>query len=182
MPQKMNPDVLELIRGKTARVIGDLQAIAGAGEGTAARLQPRPAGRQRARVRLRRHGRAPAWNSPPPLVAGAELKREAIAARLEDGYLDATTLMEHLITQGVPQRTAHEMIGKLVAVAMQQNIPLAKLPAAELNAAHAGLASSARSVLGAANTIAAFKSLGSTNPSMVAAQVAKWKDRLEGDS
>ena len=49
-----------------------------------------------------------------PLVAGARLDREAIAASLDRGYLDATTLMEWLIRRDVPQRTAHEIVGHLV--------------------------------------------------------------------
>ena len=64
MPQKINPDVLELIRGKTARVIGNLTSAAGAREGPAAGLQPRPAGRQGAAVRLVRHGARRAWSWP----------------------------------------------------------------------------------------------------------------------
>lgn len=181
MPQKINPDVLELTRGKTGRVIGDLQALLVLVKGLPLAYN-RDLQEDKERVFDAADTVRACLELAAPLVAGAELKRESIAARLEHGYLDATTLMEHLITQGVPQRTAHEIIGKLVALAMQQNIPLAKLSAAELDAAHAGLASSASSVLGAANSIAAFKSLGSTNPDMVAAQVAHWKDRLEGDS
>src|SRR5215211_4858799 len=63
-----------------------------------------------------------------PLVAGAELNRERIAARIDEGYLDATTLMEHLIMKGIPQRSAHEIIGRLVATAMKRGVPLAELP------------------------------------------------------
>ena len=55
MPHKMNPDVLELIRGKTGRVIGDLTALLGSGERPAAGLQPRPAGRQTATLRRDRN-------------------------------------------------------------------------------------------------------------------------------
>ena len=58
MPQKINPDVCELIRGKTARVVGNLQSLARTGEGPAVGLQPRSAGRQRTGVRLVRHGRS----------------------------------------------------------------------------------------------------------------------------
>ena len=62
-----------------------------------------------------------------PIVADTKLNREAIAARLDRGYLDATTLMEHLILRGVPQRTAHEIIGRLVATATQRGVALAGL-------------------------------------------------------
>ena len=57
MPQKINPDVLELIRGKTGRVVGNLMSSADAPERPAASLQPRPARRQRAALRFGRHGR-----------------------------------------------------------------------------------------------------------------------------
>src|SRR5205085_533779 len=50
------------------------------------------------------------------VVEGARLRADVIAARLDEGYLDATTLMEHLIARGVPQRTAHEVIGHLVGL------------------------------------------------------------------
>ena len=64
MPHKKNPDVLELIRGKTGRVIGALAAAARAGEGPAAGVQPRPAGRQDRAVRRLRHGGRRAWQWP----------------------------------------------------------------------------------------------------------------------
>src|SRR5690606_41351110 len=50
----------------------------------------------------------------PAIVRGAVLQREAISARLEEGFLDATVLMEYLILKGVPMRTAHETVGGLV--------------------------------------------------------------------
>ena len=113
-----------------------------------------------------------------PLVAGAELNREAIAARLDRGYLDATTLMEHLIMQGVPQRTAHEIIGRLVATAMKRGVPLAELPLDEFQAAHPSLDKRVFDVLGAERAVAAFTSYGSTNPEQVAHQLAHWRQRL----
>ncbi len=98
------------------------------------------------------------------VVAGAELNREAIADRLDRGYLDATTLMEWLIARGVPQRTAHEAIGRLVAVAMKRGVPLAKLDLADFQAIDPKLDASVYEVLGAEKAIAAFVSEGSTAP------------------
>ena len=178
MPQKINPDVLELIRGKTGRVIGNLTGAAGAGQGPAAGLQPRPAGRQGAAVRLGRHRAPRACELAAPLVAGAELNRDAIAARLDRGYLDATTLMEHLIREGVPQRTAHEIIGRLVGAAMKRDVPLAELPLAEFQAAHPALDQRVFDVLGAERAVAAISSYGSTNPTQVAHQLSHWKEHL----
>jgi argininosuccinate lyase len=113
MPQKINPDVLELIRGKTGRVIGSLTALLVLVKGLPLSYN-----------RDLQEDKQPLFDAADtvraclelaaPLVAAAELNRDAIAARLERGYLDATTLMEHLIMEGVPQRTAHEIIGRLV--------------------------------------------------------------------
>jgi argininosuccinate lyase len=113
-----------------------------------------------------------------PIVAGAELRREQIAARLDRGYLDATTLMEHLILKGVPQRTAHEIIGRLVGTAMKQDVALAELPRAEFQAAHPALDEQVFEVLGAERAVNAISSYGSTNPEQVAHQLSQWRQRL----
>jgi len=113
-----------------------------------------------------------------PLVAGAKLQRDAIAARLDDGYLDATTLMEHLIREGVPQRSAHEIIGRLVAVAMKHGVPLAGLPPEEFQAAHPALDKHVYEILGAERAVEAFISYGSTGPSQVEHQLTTWRERL----
>jgi argininosuccinate lyase len=181
MPQKINPDVLELIRGKTGRVIGSLTSLLVLVKGLPLAYN-----------RDLQEDKEPLFDAvdtvrgalelAAPLVAGAELNRDAIAARLDRGYLDATTLMEHLIMAGVPQRTAHEIIGKLVGTAMKRNVPLASLPLAEFQAAHPSLDERVFEVLGAERAVAAFTSYGSTNPEQVAHQLDHWKRRLEQDS
>ena len=180
MPQKINPDVLELIRGKTARVVGNLQALLVLVKGLPLAYN-RDLQEDKQRVFDSADTVEACLQLAAGIVAGAELNREAIADRLELGYLDATTLMEHLIAKGVPQRTAHEIIGKLVGTAMKQGQPLAALPLAEFTAAHAALDESVYDVLGCAKAIAAFVSEGSTAPARVAEQVAQWRQRLEMD-
>ena len=113
-----------------------------------------------------------------PIVAGAELNRERIAARINEGYLDATTLMEHLILRGVPQRTAHELIGRLVGSAMKRGVPLADLPLEEFQAAHPDLDESVFDVLGVDHAVTAFSSYGSTSPEQVAHQLQLWRERM----
>jgi argininosuccinate lyase len=113
-----------------------------------------------------------------PLVAGAELNRERIAARINEGYLDATTLMEHLIMKGTPQRSAHEIIGGLVKTAMSRGVPLADLPLDVFRAAHAALDKSVYDVLGVERAVEAITSYGSTNPEQVEHQLQLWRDRL----
>src|SRR4029079_13174140 len=103
-----------------------------------------------------------------PLVAGAKLNREAIDAGLDRGHLDATTLMEHLIRRGVPQRTAHSLVGRLVRKALDRGVTLSDLPLEEFRDADPSLDASVYEVLGPRRSIEAFVSHGSTAPSKVA--------------
>jgi argininosuccinate lyase len=177
MPQKINPDVLELIRGKTSRVVGNLTALLVLVKGLPLAYN-RDLQEDKPRVFDSADTVEACLELAAAVVAGAELNRPVIHERLERGYLDATTLMEHLIKQGVPQRTAHELIGRLVATAMRSDVPLAKLPLAEFQAAHPALDESVFTVLGAEQAVRAFTSEGSTAPAEVAKQTAVWKQRL----
>jgi argininosuccinate lyase len=177
MPQKINPDVLELIRGKTARISGNLQALILLVKGLPLAYN-----------RDLQEDKPPVFDSfntleavlplAAQIVAGTELNRKIIAERLEFGYLDATTLMEHLIKQGVPQRTAHGIVGRIVRFAMDKNVPLAKLTLSEFQAVYAGFDESVYTVLGAANAVSAMQSYGSTSPKEVRKQVDRWKERV----
>jgi argininosuccinate lyase len=111
-------------------------------------------------------------------VAGTELKREQIAAQLDRGHLDATTLMEYLISRGMPQRTAHHSTGELVRKALDRGVRLSDLPLADFKAADAGLDESVYEVLGPEQAVAAFVSYGSTGREQVAGQVSRWKQKL----
>jgi len=114
-----------------------------------------------------------------PLVAGAELNRPRIAETLDRGYLDATTLMEELIRRGTPQRTAHEIVGKLVRKAMDRGVRLLDLTADELKSVDATLDESVKDVLGVENAIKRFVSYGSTGPSEVDRQIKRWQERTK---
>lgn len=177
MPQKINPDVLELIRGKTARVLGNLQTLLVLVKGLPLAYN-----------RDLQEDKPALFDSfdtveacltlAAPLVSGAELKRPAIAARLDHGYLDATTLMEYLIRRGMPQRTAHHLVGELVAKASRRGVPLAELPWEEFQQSSSDLTQDVYQVLGVHRAVQAFVSYGSTAPAEVARQVAWWKQEL----
>ena len=113
-----------------------------------------------------------------PLVAGMKLNRPAIAEKLDRGYLDATTLMEELIRRNIPQRSAHEIVGKLVRLAMDRNVPLSALSGDELKQIDSSLDENLKLVLGADNAIARFVSYGSTAPKEVQRQIQAWQARL----
>ena len=177
MPQKINPDVLELIRGKTARVVGNLQSLLVLVKGLPLAYN-RDLQEDKQRVFDSFDTVEACLVLAAAVVAGAELNRAAIAAGLDRGYLDATTLMEYLIGLGVPQRSAHGIIGQLVAAAMKQGVPLSKLSLEEFQAAHALLDDKVYDLLGVERAVAAFSSYGSTAPEQVAQQVAAWRKQL----
>ena len=178
MPQKINPDVLELIRGKTARVIGNLQSLLVLVKGLPLAYN-----------RDLQEDKEPLFDSfdtvcaslelAAPLVAGAELNRAAIAERLDRGHLDATTLMEYLIQRGIPQRTAHGLVGRLVRKALDRGMRLSDLSLEEFQEAHADLDASVYDALGPEKAVAAMVSYGSTGPGQVQEQIQRWKERLE---
>jgi len=177
MPQKINPDVLELTRGKTARVIGNLQTLLTLIKGLPLAYN-----------RDLQEDKPPLFDSfdtvtaclqlAALLVERAELNREAIAERLDRGHLDATTFMEFLISRGVPQRTAHHMVGELVGEALSNNVRLADLPLERYQQLDSTLDETVYDVLGVENAVRAFQSYGSTAPSEVSSQVESWKERV----
>jgi argininosuccinate lyase len=178
MPHKKNPDVLELMRGKTARVVADLQ-----------QLFLLIKGLPLAYNRDLQEDKEALFDATDTVVASLQLaaavvretalRREVIAARLEDGFLDATTLMEWLITQGVPMRSAHEMVGNLVRLCETRRCRLAELSPADFDSLRPGLSPGVYQVLGVRNALAAFRSYGSTAPAEVERQLRDWQARLE---
>ena len=177
MPHKKNPDVLELTRGKTGRVIGALQQLL-------VLLKGLPLAYNRD-LQEDKSALFDAFDTvegclavAAPLVAQTKLRRDVLAARIEDGFLDATTLMESLIARGVPMRSAHEAVGALVKRAEDAKGRLADLSVSAFEAVAPGSGEAVRASLGVSNAIAAFRSYGSTAPAEVAAQLAAWQARL----
>ncbi len=177
MPQKVNPDVLELVRGKTARVIGGLTSLLVLVKGL-----PLAYNRDLQEDKVPLFDAFDTVNAcleiAAPLVAGAELNRSAILEKLDRGHLDATTFMEYLIRRGTPQRTAHEIVGRLVRKALDRGLRLEDLALEEFQQADPGLDDEVYGFLGVSNALAAFVSYGSTSPAQVADQVLAWKQKL----
>ena len=180
MPQKVNPDTLELTRGKSARVMGNLQTLM-----LLTKSLPLAYNRDL------QEDKPPIFDSfdtieamlelAAPIVAGAELQRDRIAARIEDGYLDATTLMEWMIDRGIPQRTAHHAVGAIVGEAMSRKLPLAELPIETMQRFAPEIDETILQCLGASGAVKAFQSYGSTAPDQVRNQIDRWQKRLVKD-
>ena len=177
MPQKRNPDVLELIRGKSARVIADVTQIL-----TLLKGLPLAYNRDLQEDKLAFFDAFDTVQAcvelAPRVVRRAKLQSEAITARLEEGFLDATTLMEYLISRGVPMRTGHEVVGKLVRLCESKACKLVDLSLSELQLACDKIEENVASYIGVQNVVARLSSFGSGGRNPVLEQVTAWKTRL----
>lgn len=178
MPQKKNPDALELVRGKTGRVVGALQ-------GALVLLKGLPLAYNRD-LQEDKPALFDAFDTVlsclgvTTLVAsGMKLKKERIAATLDAGYLDATSAMEALIRAGMPMRSAHEVLGRLVKEAESRGLALDELEPETLAAVHP-LLPGIRAHFGVENSVKAMTSEGSTGFSAFRKSLARWQDLLAG--
>ena len=126
LPQKKNPDVAELARGKAGRLIGHLTGRPHHPEGPAARVQPRPAGGQGAAVRRRRPGGPGAW-APRLVCSPTPLSKPRGGGRPTRPEAAAVDLADHLVGKGTPFRDAHALVGALVRDALERHVPLTEL-------------------------------------------------------
>jgi argininosuccinate lyase len=177
MPHKKNPDVLELIRGKTARVVGALNQLMTLVKGLPLAYN-RDLQEDKPNLFDAYDVISMSLELAAALVKEIKFREEVIAARIEEGFLDATTLMEFLVARGVPMRSAHEAVGKLVRLGEERRAKLAELPPEVYENVQPGLAADVYKVLGVRNALTAFRSAGSTAPAEVAGQLAYWQDRL----
>ncbi|GAB4139500.1 MAG: argininosuccinate lyase [Planctomycetaceae bacterium] len=176
MPQKRNPDVLELIRGKTGRVMGSLQHLLVLLKGL-----PMAYNRDLQEDKIAMFDAFDTVRDclelAPDIVGGAELQQDRIVARMEEGFLDATALMEYLIKRGVPMRTGHETVGKLVAFCESRNQRLADVTLDEFHEHCEVIEDDVYQVLGTENAMRALVSIGSGGRQSVEKQLAYWKER-----
>ncbi|HEY7087647.1 MAG TPA: argininosuccinate lyase [Tepidisphaeraceae bacterium] len=184
MPQKRNPDMLELIRGRCGNVYGDLFALMTI-------LKGLPIGYNRdlqedKRIVFRAYDTVSAClTMAAAIVNSAEFIKENIEPTLDRGFLDATSLAEYLVTKGVPFRTAHHIVGTLVARCEKEGKhALAQLKVGEFQEtlkAHGiavGITDEVYSALGAKNVVKRYQSAGAAGGKPFEEQLAAWKKRL----
>jgi argininosuccinate lyase len=170
MPQKKNPDIAELARGKSGRLIGNLT-------GLLATLKAQPL----AYNRDLQEDKEPLFDSVAqlelllPAMAGLvstlRFDVERMAALAPAGYTLATDIAEWLVRRGVPFRVAHEAAGASVKAAERKGVGLADLSDDELAAISADLTPDVRDVLTVDGSVSSRNSRGGTAPIQVAAQL-----------
>lgn len=170
MPQKKNPDTLELTRGKSGRLIGNLT-------GFLAMLKGLPSTYDKDL----QEDKEPLFDSfdtliiALPVMAGAiatlELRPERMAAQLEAGLL-ATELADYLVRRGVPFREAHHLVGRVVRRAEALDQPLTGLSTAEMSAISPHFDADVSDALSVTAALAARSVTGGTGPAALAKQAA----------
>ena len=178
MPQKRNPDVLELMRAKTGSVCGSLMAMLTI-------LKSQPSGYNRDLQEDKIHIFAASDTVEASLdmaravVSHTKFDAKKISASLEDGFLDATALAEYLVGKGVPFREAHGVVGSLVADCEKQGKKLAELGLDEFKKYSASIEKDVYEHLGAANVVKKYVTEGAAGPEQAKRQVAYWNKQFE---
>jgi argininosuccinate lyase len=177
MPQKRNPDVAELARGKTARVYGHLMGML-----TLMKGQPLTYNKDN------QEDKEPLFDTVDTLrdtlrimaemVGGIIVKPQAMARAVQEGYATATDLADYLVKKGVPFRDAHEVVAHAVRHAIEQGVELSALPLATLKSFHASIDADVAHTLTARACLEARSGVGGTAPVQVRAQLQRHRTRL----
>jgi len=177
MPQKKNPDVPELARGKTGRVVGHLMGLI-----TLMKGQPLAYNKDN------QEDKEPLFDTVDTLkdtlrifaemMGGLTVKPEAMERAALKGYATATDLADYLVKKGLAFRDAHEIVAHAVKTAIATGLDLSQLPLAELQKFDGRIEADVFEVLSLRGSLNARNILGGTAPAQVRAQVARHRARL----
>jgi argininosuccinate lyase len=177
MPQKRNPDVLELIRGRAGSVYGSLMAMLTI-------LKAQPSGYNRDLQEDKIHVFAASdtveasLDMARAIVSHTKFETKRISASLEEGFLDATALAEYLVGKGAAFREAHGVVGSLVVYCEKQNKKLAEISLDEFQEHCSLIETDVYENLGAAKVASKYVTEGASGPRQAREQIAYWKHEL----
>ncbi len=177
MPQKKNPDVPELARGKTGRVVGHLMGLI-----TLMKAQPLAYNKDN------QEDKEPLFDTVDTLkdtlrifadmVVSITVQPEAMERAALKGYATATDLADYMVKKGLPFRDAHEAVAHAVKAAMQHQVDLSELPLNVLQGFNAKIEKDVYDVLSLRGSLNARNTLGGTAPAQVQLQIARHLARL----
>jgi len=179
MPQKRNPDAAELVRAKTGRVIGALTALLIVMKGLPLAyqkdMQEDKEGAMEAFSAL-----ALAIRAMTGMVADLVPDESRMRQAAGDGYATATDLADWLVrTVKMPFRQAHQVTGRIVALAFKRGVALHELPLEVMQEVEPGITADALNVLSVESSVKSRTSFGGTAPKNVLAQAKAWAKRLQ---
>jgi argininosuccinate lyase len=177
MPQKKNPDVPELVRGKTGRVNGHLVALL-----TLMKSQPLAYNKDN------QEDKEPLFDLVDTLIdtlrvfagmmSGITVNADAMRRAASEGYATATDLADYLVKKGLPFREAHEVVARAVRFASERGVDLAALPLADLQRFSPLIAEDVFEVLTLEGSLQARNHIGGTAPDQVRAAIVRARDEL----
>jgi argininosuccinate lyase len=177
MPQKKNPDVPELARGKSGRVVGHLVALL-----TLMKGQPLAYNKDN------QEDKEPLFDTVDTvldtlrafveMVPGIEADAAAMRSAAAEGHSTATDLADYLVRRGVPFREAHEAVARAVKLAATRGVELTDLPLRELQTLCPQCGDDVLSALTVEGSVAARDHVGGTAPRQVRQQIQAWNQRL----
>lgn len=178
MPQKKNPDVPELVRGKSARVVGHLMGLI-----TLMKSQPLAYNKDN------QEDKEPLFDTVDTLVdtlriyadmmRGVSVKPKNLRAAVLQGFATATDLADYLVKKGLPFRDSHEVVARAVRHAEEQQKELSELPLEVLQSFSGLIEEDVYQVLSPEGSLNARNHIGGTAPEQVRAQVARWRKCLQ---
>ncbi|HWI35829.1 MAG TPA: argininosuccinate lyase, partial [Burkholderiales bacterium] len=176
-PQKKNPDVPELVRGKSGRVVGALMSLL-----VLMKAQPLAYNKDN------QEDKEPLFDAVDTLkdslavfagmVEGMAPVPKAMRAALDEGHATATDLADYLVRKGLPFRDAHEVVARAVREAERLDTDLARLPLATLKRFSPRIGADVKAVLTAEGSVAARDHIGGTAPAQVRKAAARARKRL----
>jgi argininosuccinate lyase len=177
MPQKKNPDVPELVRGKTGRIFGHLMAML-----TLMKGQPLAYNKDN------QEDKEPLFDTVDNLkgclkvfadmVPAMSCRAERMRAAAMQGFATATDLADYLVRKGTPFRDAHEVVGKAVALCVEKGCDLSDLSLAELQGFSDAIGEDVFDYLTLEGSVAARDHIGGTAPAQVKAAIQRARERL----
>jgi argininosuccinate lyase len=179
MPQKKNPDVPELVRGKSGRVFGHLTALL-----TLMKAQPLAYNKDNQEDKEALFDTVDTLKDClavfTGLVQGLQPVPSAMRAAVLEGHATATDLADYLVRKGVPFRDAHDVVARAVREADSAGVDLAALPLSSLRAFSNKIEADVKRILTPEGSVAARKHIGGTAPAEVRRAVARARKRLKG--
>ena len=177
MPQKKNPDIAELLRGKTGRVYGDLVALMTVMKGT-----PLAFNKDFQEDKERIFDGAETWLDSviilTKMIEKTSFREDVLNGHLGKGFMNATDVAEKLAKSGIPFREAHEIVGHMVKFAEQKDVALEDLTDEDLKAVDSRLSKELLGDISIKACVEARKSYGGTAPEEVVRQIEKGREWL----
>ncbi|MGD2175080.1 MAG: argininosuccinate lyase [Candidatus Brocadiaceae bacterium] len=177
MPQKKNPDLLELVRGRCGRVYGDLTALLTVFKGL-----PLAYNRDMQEDKEALFDASDTVQGMlqvmAQLIRTTEFKEDSIARACEEGHMEATALADYLVGRGVPFREAHEAAGHIVQAAAADGVRIEDLSIEQLRSFSEVIGEDLYKVLGVRSCIESYCSHGSSAPEELQRQLEHWREKL----